>query len=67
MYSHSISGIRSSVALMEKAAVEVGKGPQADILQSQVDMMVAKNSAGANLAVLKAANELHKTIIDLIA
>jgi len=63
----SIQGIHSSYALMEKAAMETAKGPQADILQASVDMIMAKTSMGANIAVLKAANDLQKTIIDILA
>lgn len=67
MLLQSIQGIQASYALMEKAASETAKGPQADILQASVDMIVAKASAGANIAVLKAANDLQKTIINILA
>ena len=67
MFASSISGIKHSMYLMEKAAAEAARGPKADILQSQVDMILAENSLGANIAVLKTANEMQKSIIDLIA
>lgn len=67
MFSYSISGIHASMALMEKAAMEAAKGPKADILQSQVDMIMAEHSLGANIAALKTAAAMQKSIIDIIA
>jgi len=67
MFAYSISGIHASMSLMEKAAMEVSRGPKADILQSQVDMIIAKHSLGANIAALKTANSMQQTIIDIFA
>lgn len=67
MFAYSISGIRASMALMEKAAMEVSRGPKADILQSQVDMIIAKHSLGANIAALKTASSMQQSIIDILA
>ena len=67
MFSHSVTGIRNSINLMENAAIEAAKGPKGDVVKSQVGMIIATNSMGANVAVLKAANEMQKTLIDIIA
>jgi flagellar basal body rod protein FlgC len=67
MLLQSIQSTNSSYALMDKAATKMAKGPQADIVQASVDMIMAKTSAGANIAVLKAANDIQKTIIDILA
>lgn len=67
MFAYSISGIRASMALMEKAAREVSRGPKADILQSQVDMIIAKHSLSANIAALKTASSMQQSIIDILA
>jgi len=66
MLLNSISGIKDSMALMEKAAAEASKGVEGDIVNSQIGMIVASNSMGANIAMLKAANEMQKTIIDIL-
>jgi flagellar basal body rod protein FlgC len=67
MFLNSISGIQTSISLMENAAVEAQKGPEGDLIQSQVDAIKARHTLGANVAVLKAANEMHKSLIDILA
>ena len=67
MLTYSISGIRASMALMERAATEASKGPKGDLVQSQVDMITAKHMMGANIAALKTANDMYKTLIDIFA
>lgn len=67
MFSNSISGIRNSISLMERAAAEASKGPKADVVKSQVDMILAENSLSANIAAVKTANDMQKSIIDIIA
>jgi flagellar basal body rod protein FlgC len=52
---------------MDQAAVEAAKGPRGDVVKSQIGLIVASNSLGANIAVLNAANEMQKSIIDIIA
>jgi len=66
MLTYSISGIRDSLTLMEKAAHEASKGPRGNLVQSQVDMIIARHALGANVAALKTANEMHKTLIDIL-
>ncbi|MCD6161046.1 MAG: hypothetical protein J7K40_01355 [candidate division Zixibacteria bacterium] len=65
MFLHSISGIQSSLKLMEKAALEAQKGPKGDITQSQVDMINAKHSLKANIAALRTADEMYRSLIDI--
>ena len=67
MFASSISGIRNSISMMENAAIEASKGPKGDIVKSQVDMIVAENSLSANIAAIRTANDMHKSIIDMIA
>jgi flagellar basal body rod protein FlgC len=66
MFSQSIAGINNSMAILDKAAAEAAKGPRGDIVKSQIGLIVASNSLGANVAVLKTANEMQKTLIDII-
>ena len=67
MFSQSIAGIRDSMAILNRAAAEAAKGPRGDVVKSQIGLIVASNSMGANIAVLKAANEMQKSIIDILA
>ncbi len=67
MFASSISGIRNSISLMENAAQEAAKGPKADIVKSQVGMIIAENSLSANIAAVKTANDMQKSIIDIVA
>jgi flagellar basal body rod protein FlgC len=66
MFTYSISGIQASLNLMEKAAYEASRGPKGDLVKSQVDMIIARHSLGANVAALKTANEMYKTLIDIL-
>ena len=67
MFINSISGIRASMALMEKAALEAQKGPEGDLIQSQTDAIQARHMMGANVAVLRAADEMYRSLIDILA
>ena len=67
MFLHSINGIQSSMRLMEKAALEAQKGVEGDIAQSQVDMITAKHSLKANIAALRTADEMYRSLIDIFA
>ncbi len=66
MLTYSISGIQSSLSLMEKAAHEIQKGAKGDLVKSQVDMIRAEHSLRANIAVLKTADIMHKSLIDIL-
>lgn len=66
MLTYSISGIQASLNLMEKAAYEASRGPKADLVQSQADMIIARHTLGANVAALRTANEMYKTLIDIL-
>jgi len=52
---------------MEKAAHEIQKGAKGDLVKSQVDMIRAQHSMGANIAVLRTADLMHKSLIDILA
>ena len=67
MSFYSISGIQSSLSLMEKAALEIQKGPKGDLAKSQVDMIRAQHSMEANVAVLRTADQMHRSLIDIFA
>lgn len=66
MFTYSISGIQASLNLMDRAAYEASKGPKGDLVQSQADMIIAKHALGANVAALRTANEMYKTLIDIL-
>jgi hypothetical protein len=67
MFTNSVNGIRDSMELMNKAAYEASRGVDGDLVQAQVDAIEAQAELGANLAMLKAANQMQKSIIDILA
>jgi hypothetical protein len=67
MFVNSISGLQASMELMNKAAYEISKGIDGDLIQAQVEAIEAKVSFGANMAMLKTASEMQKSIIDILA
>ena len=67
MFIHSVSGLRSSIELMNKAARETAKGVEGDLIAAQVQAIEAKAAFSANIAMLKAADQIQKSLIDILA
>ena len=67
MFLQSINGIKASVELLNKSAYETRNGIEGDLVESQVDAIQAKHMMSANIAVLKTADEMYKSLIDILA
>ncbi len=67
MFLNSINGIKASIELLNKSAYEAQKGIEGDLVESQVDAIQAKHMMTANVAVLKTADEMYKSLIDILA
>jgi len=68
MNIYSIEGLRSSLALMNRAAREIARGPErGDYIGAQIDSIKAQRSFEANLAMLKSASDMQKALIDIFA
>jgi flagellar basal body rod protein FlgC len=68
MFLNSINGIHASLDLMNKASYEMSKGVEdGDIIGAQIDMIKAQRSLEANLAALKTASQMQKSIVDILA
>ena len=72
----ALSGLEQATAQFERAAVQVagGSGPSGgagrdvvDLSAAAVGMLVARNDFGANIQVLKVADEMQRHTIDLLA
>lgn len=66
MYTASIQGINQNTDLMNRYARDLQNIDKADIAGDMVGMMLAEKGVGANVAALKAANEMHEHIIDIL-
>ncbi len=66
MFDSSISGIRSGLAMAERAASNISRFESADP-KDFVDMMVAERAVEANVAALRTSLRMSEHLIDLFA
>ena len=60
----ALSGIQQGVARLDRAAATVAAG---DIgIEPVIDMIVAERTVEQNAAVVRSADEMHKTLIDIL-
>ena len=64
--SIALSGLNSSQASFERAAARLSTGA-GDLATDTVNLLQAKNDFAANISVVKAADEIAKHTIDLLA
>jgi hypothetical protein len=63
--SSSLSGLQSAQSLLDTTAVRTARsGPSP---QNSVDLIKAQNLNGANVGAIRAADEMDKSTIDLLA
>jgi len=67
MYLSSINGIMTSYDLLYKAALEMQKGVEGDLIDAQIDMITASHSIYANIAAIKTMDSIQKTVLDIFA
>ena len=65
--SIALAGLNASAARFEASAKRVAGQPHADLAAELVEQKFAANSFKANLAVLKTANEMAKSVLDILA
>ena len=63
----ALSGLNASTARFEAAASRIAQKPESDLAQNLVETNLALVSFKANMAVLKTANEMWKSTIDILA
>ena len=64
--SIALSGIRTATARFEGSASRVAQNPYADLPSELVDRKLAEFAFKANVAVLKTANEMTKSLLDIL-
>jgi flagellar basal body rod protein FlgC len=64
--SIALSGIRSATARFEASATRVVQDPHADLAAEFVDQKLSEFAFKANVAVLKTANEMSKSLLDIL-
>ncbi len=63
-----LNGIAAGFDRLDKAAARIaGDGDSTNLVSNVVDLMQAKNQVRTNLAVVKSADEMVGTILDLFA
>ena len=66
MFDASITGIRNSLELANRAAENIARFESSDP-SDQVELMVAEASLKANVVALKTSLEMSEHLIDLLA
>ena len=64
--SIALAGIRSATTRFEASASRVAQNPHADLAAELVDQKLAEFAFKANVAVLKTANEMTKSLLDIL-
>jgi len=64
--SIALGGIRAATARFEASASRVAQNPYADLPVELVDQKLAEFAVKANAAVLKTANEMTKSLLDIL-
>ncbi|HYM19060.1 MAG TPA: hypothetical protein VEU06_10890 [Micropepsaceae bacterium] len=67
IFSSAISGITASTARFQAAASRIAQKPEADLAQNLVEAKLASLEFKANVAVLKTADEMWKSTLDILA
>ena len=62
----SYAGVERALTRFDKAAQEIAR-PEGDLVKGTVEMTEAKATFEANLAVIKTADEMKGTLIDIVA
>ena len=62
--SHALSGMQSGVARLNQAAETVAAG-KVDV-EPMIDMIVAEQTVKQNAAVIRTADEMHGTLLDIL-
>ncbi|HEY3825351.1 MAG TPA: flagellar basal body rod C-terminal domain-containing protein [Bryobacteraceae bacterium] len=67
----ALNGLNQAQATLENAAKRIsgsaGRGDSVDLSTDAVDLIQAKSDFEANIRVLKVADEMNKSAIDLVA
>jgi len=61
------AGLKASTARFEASARRVAQEPRADLVTELVEQKAAAISFEANIAVLKTANRMQKSLLDILA
>jgi len=67
MYSSSINGIITNFDLLYKSALEIQKGVEDDLIDAQIDMIVAGHGISANIVAIQTIDSIQKTVLDIFA
>lgn len=65
--SSAVSGIASATARFEASAARTARAPLDDLAGETVERMTASTELKANVAVLRAADEMTGTLLDMLA
>jgi len=66
IFSIAAGGIAAATNRFEASARRVAQDPQADLASEIVDQKLAGASVEANIAVLKTANKMAKSLLDIL-
>jgi hypothetical protein len=68
IHAAALSGIDARVQSFERAASRIARGgPDENLARDLVETMVARTGVAANVAVLRTADEMVGTLIDVVA
>lgn len=66
-YASAMSGITSATSRFEASAVRTARAPLDDLAGETVERMTAETELKASVAVLRTADEMTGTLLDMLA
>lgn len=66
-YSSAVSGIASATSRFEASAARTAADPLANLAGEVVERITAETELKANVAVLRSADEMTGTLLDMLA
>ena len=66
IFSIALGGINTATKRFEASATRVAQDPHADLAAELVDQKLSEVAFKANVAVIKTANEMQKSLLDIL-
>lgn len=65
--SSAVSGVNAAFARLDASPARTARDPLANLAGEAVELITAKTELAANVAVLRAADEMTGTLLDMLA
>lgn len=65
--SSAVSGVNAAFARLDASAARTARDPLANLAGEAVELITAKTELAANVTVLRAADEMTGTLLDMLA